>query len=410
VRKLAIFMLVPLVLIAQSFGDRALCQTSNNASSSKTGNYHKVEDWGKYGISVGVQVTSFTQDSAGNCSEIKGRVTEFKIGQRDSPLISNEIMTEKGNSFINSTDLGKIKIGCGDLFHPVSIWLTEFQIKNLATLQAQAEKANAEEEKVKKEEKEYKESLQVAAAKSLEMALIHPGEFVMGSPENEKGRQPDETPHKVKITRPFEMAKYEVTQGLWEAVMGKNPASNVKCGLDCPVESVTWVEVQEFITTLNEKYPGKGYRLPTEAEWEFAARAGDSKPRYGNIDAIAWYKDNSRDSTHPVGQKRPNAWGLYNMFGNVWEFCSDVYAPYPRNAVTDPTGGPSSGSQRVFRGGSYFSTTGREPYTVVNGGIFEQKYYPAGRSLRAAFRDHVGEYDRNVAGGFRLARSVAGEH
>lgn len=87
-----------------------------------------------------------------------------------------------------------------------------------------------------------------------------------------------------------------------------------------------------------------------------------------------------------------------------------MYAPYPKNAVTDPTGGPSSGSQRVFRGGSYFSTTGREPYTVVNGGIFEQKYYPAGRSLRAAFRDHVGEYDRNVAGGFRLARSVAGEH
>ena len=128
----------------------------------------------------------------------------------------------------------------------------------------------------------------------------------------------------VRISRGFWLGKYEVTQAEWQAVMGTNPSGNSDCCGQCPVEQVSWNDTQEFIGRLNGRAGGNRYRLPTEAEWEYAARAGTTGDRYGNLDAIAWYGgNNSEFGTNPVGQKAPNAWGLHDMIGNVWEWVED---------------------------------------------------------------------------------------
>ena len=160
---------------------------------------------------------------------------------------------------------------------------------------------------------------------------------------------------KVDISKPFYLGVYEVTQEQWHTVMGDNPA-RFKARHN-PVELVAWVEVQEFIQRLNANEGHNRYRLPTEAEWEYAARAGTSTEySFGNsensLGQYAWYRDNSGGKTHPVGQKKPNPWGLYDMYGNVWEWVQDWYGDYPSSSVTDPKG-PSSGSNRVNRGGSW---------------------------------------------------------
>ena len=134
--------------------------------------------------------------------------------------------------------------------------------------------------------------------------------------------------------------------------MGSNPSGFPECGLDCPVERVSWEDAQEFIRRLNAMDGATTYRLPTEAEWEYAARAGTTGDRYGNLDAIAWCGENSGGRTHPVGGKVPNAWGLHDMLGNVWEWVEDWYGDYPGGTVTDPRG-PGSGSYRVLRGGGW---------------------------------------------------------
>ena len=190
---------------------------------------------------------------------------------------------------------------------------------------------------------------------AMEFARIPAGTFVMGSPEDEEGRYDREGPqHEVRISQDFWIGKYEVTQAEWEAVTGKNPSHFKDCGARCPVEQVSWEDAQEFIRKLNEREFGSGYvyRLPTEAEWEYAARAGTTGARHGELDEIAWYYDNSTGTTHPVGQKRANAWGLHDMLGNVWEWTADWFGDYPGGAVTDPTG-PSTGSGRVLRGGGW---------------------------------------------------------
>ena len=189
---------------------------------------------------------------------------------------------------------------------------------------------------------------------------------MMGSPNNELGHDSDETQHRVTLTKGFYMQTTEVTQGQWKAVMGNNPSRFKNCGDDCPVERVSWVDVQEFIRKLNLRFGhGTTYSLPTEAEWEYAARAGsDTAFATGgisvlnceydsNLDAMGWYCGNANGETQPVAQKQPNAWGLYDMHGNVEEWCQDWYGDYPSGAVTDPTG-PSSGSRRVFRSGCYY--------------------------------------------------------
>ena len=165
---------------------------------------------------------------------------------------------------------------------------------------------------------------------------------------------------RVRISRAFELGKYEVTQSEWQAVMGTNPSSFSGCGR-CPVDKVSWNDAQEFIRRLNARAGVTRYRLPTEAAWEYAARAGASGDRYaGNLDAIAWYDENSGDRTHPVGQKRPNAFGLHDMLGNVYEWVQDWFGGYPGGSVTDPQG-PGLSSQRVSRGGSwrYVAGSGR---------------------------------------------------
>ena len=204
---------------------------------------------------------------------------------------------------------------------------------------------------------------------SLDMIWIEPGTFIMGSPENELGRVLTyETQHQVTLTKGYWLGKYEVTQAQYEAVMGKNP-SNWK-GADLPVEKVTWYDAKEFCAklTASEKAAGRlpegyEYTLPTEAQWEYACRAGTTtalnsgknlsdKEQCPEMDEVGWYKYNSNVTTHPVGQKQPNAWGLYDMHGNAWEWCLDWYKyAYPASAVTDPTG-PITGEVRVLRGGS----------------------------------------------------------
>jgi formylglycine-generating enzyme required for sulfatase activity len=190
-----------------------------------------------------------------------------------------------------------------------------------------------------------------------ELVPIPPGEFQMGCSPGDSQCGDDEKPaHPVRITKGFEIGKYEVTQAQWEAVMESNP-SDFK-GADRPVEQVSWNDVQEFLANLNGRNDGYRYRLPTEAEWEYAARAGTAGEYYGSLDAIAWYGRNSGDQTHPVGGKLPNAWGLYDVLGNVWEWCQDwhkddYYTEFPKSPAVDPRG-PAKGEYRVLRGGSWY--------------------------------------------------------
>jgi formylglycine-generating enzyme required for sulfatase activity len=189
----------------------------------------------------------------------------------------------------------------------------------------------------------------------MKFALIPAGEFLMGSPEGQGGS--DEQPqHKVKITKPFYLQTTEVTQAQWKAVMGDNPSNSKGDGL--PVEQVSWEAAQKFIEKLSAK-EGVKYRLPTEAEWEYACRAGSTTgfcfgDAQSELGEYAWYKMNSDGKTHPVGMKKPNAWGLYDIHGNVWEWCQDWYDEnYYKNSPADDPQGPGSGSYRVCRGGSW---------------------------------------------------------
>ena len=185
----------------------------------------------------------------------------------------------------------------------------------------------------------------------IEFVWIPPGEFRMGSAGLD-ARDWEQPVTRTQISQGFWLGKYEVTQAQWYQVMGTNPSEFVGCGRR-PVERVSWNDTQEFISKLNERAGGDRYRLPTEAEWEYAARAGATGERYGpNLDAIAWYGGNSGGRTHPVGTKAPNDWGLHDMLGNVWELVQDWHGDFSGGAVTDPSG-PASGSQRVGKGGSW---------------------------------------------------------
>ncbi|KPA18066.1 serine/threonine protein kinase, partial [Candidatus Magnetomorum sp. HK-1] len=195
--------------------------------------------------------------------------------------------------------------------------------------------------------------------------LIQPGTFVMGSPEGETGRSSDEVQHNVTLTQKYYLQTTEVTQGQWKAVMGSNPSYFSSCGDECPVEKVSWEDVQEFIEKLNLHENANRYKLPTEAQWEYAARSGSTTALANgnlvetncsmdtNLNAMGWYCGNADNKTHQVAQKQANAWGLFDMHGNVWEWCSDWLGGYSDISVTDP-GGASSGSTRVLRGGSWY--------------------------------------------------------
>ncbi len=223
---------------------------------------------------------------------------------------------------------------------------------------------------------------------------VPPGTFMQGSPEAEAGRWDDEGPqHEVELRHGYWLADTPVTQALWQAVMQTNP-SRFK-GDERPVETVSWDDARDFIARLNGLAPGLNARLPTEAEWENACRAGTTKATWmGDLDLtsdgvraavlneIAWYYGNSPDGTKPVRGKQPNPMGLYDMLGNVWEWCSDFYGPYQAGRLTDPTG-PAEGSCRVIRGGGWSSRA---------------------RDVRAANRSGDVPRDRDDVLGFRLAR------
>ncbi len=226
----------------------------------------------------------------------------------------------------------------------------------------------------------------------MKLVKIPAGEFRMGSPDSDREAAPSEKPrHRVRITRPFALGMHEVTQEQYERVMGKNPG-HFKGYPQRPVDSVPWADAVEFCRRLSEK-EGARYRLPTEAEWEYACRAG-SKKVYAfddypiEVSEYAWWARNSRDMTHPVGLKKPNAWGLYDMLGNIPEWCADRYRDnyYKQSPVDDPEGPEGEGgADRVLRGGSYLAPPS---------------------SCRCAHRDRGSPNERRADRGFRVAREL----
>lgn len=233
----------------------------------------------------------------------------------------------------------------------------------------------------------------------MEFVKIPTGEFMMGCSQGDNACKPEEKPeHRVRITKTLEMGRYEVTQGEWKAVMNAN--ESVFVGERQPVENVTRAEAIEFANRLTAKNDGFRYRLPTEAEWEYAARAGSTAPTYGPLDDIAWYGKNSNDETHPVGQKKPNAWGLYDMLGNVREWVSDTFAApyYASSPVDDPPGAQANYGERGqpgFVGGAGVALP------VIRGGAWPN---PA-ELVRVSERYHYfGPTLRVSDVGFRLVR------
>ncbi|MDB4532797.1 SUMF1/EgtB/PvdO family nonheme iron enzyme [bacterium] len=225
----------------------------------------------------------------------------------------------------------------------------------------------------------------------MKLSVIPPGTFTIGSDD---GRDNEKPRHQVTLTKPFMLGTYEVTQDQYQRVIGTNP-SKFK-GVNNPVEMVSWTDAVEFCRRLSalpaEKAAGRVYRLPTEAQWEYACRAGTTtKYSFGDDESdlgdYAWYNANSRSTTHPVGGKLPNALGLHDMHGNVFEWCQDWYGAYPDRAVTDPTG-TRTGSARVSRGGSW--------------------YYTAG-NCRSAHRFRFIPSYRNLDYGFRVCLSPSGK-
>jgi len=237
--------------------------------------------------------------------------------------------------------------------------------------------------------------VQITNPIGMKLNLIPPGEFTMGSPLSEPGRSDSETEHRVRITKPFYLSAHEVTQQQYEKVMGKNPSwfSALGNGKDrvseidtsqLPAEKVNWHDAVAFCGKLGER-EGAKYRLPTEVEWEYACRVGTTTAySFGNdasgLGEYAWHSGNS---THPVGGLKPNAWGLFDMHGNVREWCQDWRDDYDLKVVSDPTG-PASGHYRVLRGGAFTS----QP-----------------RNVRAAYRYSLQPHNRVPYIGFRLART-----
>jgi formylglycine-generating enzyme required for sulfatase activity len=216
-------------------------------------------------------------------------------------------------------------------------------------------------------------TIDLGGGTKMELVRIPAGSFMMGS---ENSREDEKPVRKVTITKPFYFGKFEVTQDQWQAVMGTN-SSYYRAGGNYPVEQVSWNDCQKFVAKLKEKVSGYEFRLPTEAEWEYACRAGTTTQySHGdgdtNLTEYAWFTGNAERKTHPVGEKKPNPWGLYDIHGNVWEWCQDVYGPYPAGDVSDPTG-PTEGNTITMRGGSW-SHGARDLWSSYRFGRFNRNF------------------------------------
>ncbi|MCB0665354.1 MAG: formylglycine-generating enzyme family protein [Saprospiraceae bacterium] len=232
----------------------------------------------------------------------------------------------------------------------------------------------------------------------MEFVLIKPGKFMMGTPPGEKGQYKLDHYHEVELTQAFYIGKYEVTQGQWKQLMNENPSHFESLGDSLPVENVNWYEAQEFISKLNLLNPQYQFSLPTEAQWEYACRAGTTTPyntgsnlttNGANYDGRYPYdgfpEGIYRNRPMPVGSFKPNAWGLYDMHGNVWEWCKDWYCEYPESSVKDPVGECDT-TLKVIRGGSW--------------------YFDA-ESARSARRYTHHPEDRGFSLGFRVVRVIS---
>jgi len=243
---------------------------------------------------------------------------------------------------------------------------------------------------------------QIANSLGMNFVLIPPGTFMMGSPADDQRAKWNEVQHEVTIRKPFYMQTTEVTVQQWRTLMGTRVFFKKKGTDPMPVTDVSWEDCMEFIEKLNDRHEGT-YRLPTEAEWEYACRGGKTwvygwgdtidcpKAMYANntlksADCVKWVRTQGLppDAPAPVASYEPNAWGLYDMAGNVWEWCQDRYGPYPKEAVSDPQG-PSSGVERVRRGGSW---------------------YGPGQRCRCANRNFSHPANRYQTTGFRLVREA----
>ena len=223
----------------------------------------------------------------------------------------------------------------------------------------------------------------------MKFVYVPPCTFMMGSPEDEKGRYYDESRHRVTLTQGFYLQTTPVTQSQWRDVMESKPSYFRDCGEDCPVENVSWLDCLEFVKVLNEKEKTGRYRLPSEAEWECACRAGSGTTFcFGDDESrlaeYAWFVENSGLRPHPVGTRKPNDRGLYDMHGNVWEWCGDWHGDYDPGEVCDPEGSPK-GSYRIVRGGGWY-------------------FY--GDSCRSACRNSYQPGYKEFFVGFRLARDA----
>jgi len=229
-----------------------------------------------------------------------------------------------------------------------------------------------------------------AGAPNFDMAQVKGGCYQRGDTFGDGLEKWEQPVHEVCVDD-FYIGKYEVTQGQWKAVMGNNPSLFKRCGDNCPVEKVSWNDVQDFVKKLNAM-TGKKYRLPTDAEWEYAARSGGKREKYagtsdpGKLKSYAWFEDNAGRKTHPVGRKKPNGLGIYDMNGNVWEWVKDYYNDensYVNSPRMNPQG-PTTGDHRIVRGGSWFNYA---------------------RGVRASTRKDGMPDRRSGATGFRLAET-----
>jgi formylglycine-generating enzyme required for sulfatase activity len=330
--------------------------------------------------------------------EEKQRVTISSLITDFEAICLKELQSKSPDSAIEALRLmAQTSVTFGESFKDQILTLSPVVIKALPEefLLPAAVPFNAGRAKVYQRAWAASVSLPVELTNSIGMkfVLIPPGEFMMGSPESEQGRELDETQHKVTLTKPFYIGMGEVTQEQGLIVVGTTP-SQFK-GLQNPVEMLSWDEAMAYCELLSalpeEEAAGRVYRLPTEAEWEYACRAG-TETDYGfgsgakDISFFAWHDGNSDDKTHPVGQGSPNSFGLYDINGNVWEWCADWYGTYPEGPVIDPSG-PNIGLDRVCRGGGWDSSL---------------------TEFRSASRDSDDPSGRNSSQGFRLVLSLSG--